>query len=259
MRHRSSHQSKGEDMSRVADMEIGSSIICSRHNGPAILSARMKKMQCRICDECIAKYKNAHGEENRRSVRAEKIAAGKWLNRESLDGEVWRPIQGYSNYESSTFGRVRSKDRRDTLGRIAFGRIMSQHVSNSGYARVHVRADSSSVAQTVAVHILVALAFHGLRPPTHDVAHNDGNPRNNAPTNLRYATRKENEADKDLHGTRFHAIGGLNGGAKLTADAVRRIRTDLERGVPASTIQYEHGVSQSCVSLIKTRRTWKHI
>ena len=29
-------------MSRVADMEIGSTIICTRHNGPVLLSSRMK-------------------------------------------------------------------------------------------------------------------------------------------------------------------------------------------------------------------------
>ena len=68
-------------MSRVADMEIGSTIICTRHNGPVLLSSRMKNTSCRVCDACMRAYKIAYNEARRNSARAEKVSAGKWLNR----------------------------------------------------------------------------------------------------------------------------------------------------------------------------------
>ena len=246
-------------MSRVADMEIGSTITCSKHKGPVLLSSRMKEARCRVCDACMSEYKIAYSEARRNSVRAAKVAAGEWLNRDSLDGESWRSIPGFSGYEASTLGRIRSIDRPDTLGRIAFGRVLSLYVNSRGYVQARVKSDSRKSAHTVAAHLLVALAFLGARPTRHEIAHNDGNPGNNAPMNLRYATHKENEADKIRHGAQFYAHGERNGHAKLDAESVKRIRTALKHGVPASSLEFEYGISQSAVSLIKTRKTWKHI
>lgn len=178
-------------MSRVADMEVGSTITCSKHNGPVLLSVRMKEASCRICDACMSEYKIAYSAARRNSIRAAKAASGTWLNRNSLDGEVWRSIPGFSGYEASTLGRIRSIDRLDTLGRIAFGRVFSLYVNSRGYVHARVKSDSRNSAHTVAVHFLVAIAFLGPRPPLHEIAHNDGNPGNNTPMNLRYSARME--------------------------------------------------------------------
>lgn len=245
-------------MSRIADLEVGATITCSKHNGPATLSARMKRESCRICDECLTAYKIAYSEARRNSARARKIEAGEWLNRDSLEGESWRTIPGFSGYEASTLGRIRSIDRADTLGRIAFGRVLSLHVNSRGYVQARVRGDSRKAGHTVTVHLLVALAFIGPRPAHHDVAHNDGDPGNNAPLNLRYATRKDNEADKVLHGTRFIAAGELNGHARLTEVDVLSIRERLSHGAPLGMMAKEYGLTSSGIYSIKTRRTWKH-
>lgn len=60
------------------------------------------------------------------------------------------------------------------------------------------------------VHRLVCEAFHGPQPTKyHEVAHWDGDRLNNAPSNVRWATHKENEADKIRHGK--VASGDRNG------------------------------------------------
>lgn len=51
------------------------------------------------------------------------------------------------------------------------------------------------------VHDLVAEAFLGPKPQGLEVCHGDNNTRNNAASNLRYATRSENHRDKRKHGT----------------------------------------------------------
>jgi hypothetical protein len=55
------------------------------------------------------------------------------------------------------------------------------------------------------VHQLVAAAFLGPRPDGLEVRHLDGDPLNNAVSNLAYGTRLENIQDKKRHGTDHNA------------------------------------------------------
>jgi hypothetical protein len=54
---------------------------------------------------------------------------------------------------------------------------------------------------TIYVHHLVLLAFVGPRPAGRQAAHGDGHRTNNLLSNLRWATPKENTADRYRHGT----------------------------------------------------------
>ena len=51
------------------------------------------------------------------------------------------------------------------------------------------------------VHRLVCMAFHGLPEGKQEASHLDGNPKNNAPSNLAWTSHSENEQHKKLHGT----------------------------------------------------------
>lgn len=51
------------------------------------------------------------------------------------------------------------------------------------------------------VHRLVLSAFTGPCPPGMECCHNDGDPSNNRPENLRWDTRSSNARDKRVHGT----------------------------------------------------------
>jgi hypothetical protein len=72
---------------------------------------------------------------------------------------------------------------------------------------------------------LLALAFLG-EPPSarHQVAHNDGNPRNNHLSNLRWATPSENSMDRRLHGTVPDRKGERHPMVKLNDQLVSKLR-----------------------------------
>lgn len=104
--------------------------------------------------------------------------------------EQWLPIAGYEGiYEVSSFGRVRSLDRKDAIGRPRHGRFLSPGMSN-GYLFVQLSKDKGH--QVFRVHSLVAAAFLGERPKGYTVNHIDGAKTNNRFENLEYLTMGDN-------------------------------------------------------------------
>jgi hypothetical protein len=117
----------------------------------------------------------------------------------STVAEEWRPCAG-KPYAVSSVGRVMS------LVPGNLGRILRPWVDQWGYS--HVTMQLVGATKRHAVHRLMALAFLGEPPAGCQVAHNDGNPRNNTVANLRWATAKENQADRLLHGTAHRTTKG---------------------------------------------------
>jgi hypothetical protein len=94
-----------------------------------------------------------------------------------LQGEVWKPIEEYPNYEVSSHGRVRS-----------FGsHIKKTHINGGGYYVVIFQR-----SKKLRVHILVAKTFID-NPNNHPIInHIDGNKLNNHVSNLEWTTYSEN-------------------------------------------------------------------
>lgn len=119
-----------------------------------------------------------------------------------------------------------------------------------GYGVYHVNR------KAVGVHVVVCGAVHGPAPtPEHEAAHSCGNGHLLCctPRHLRWATSKENHADKKLHGT--DGSGEKNGASKLQAQDVQKIRSliGLE---PQWKIAEQFGVCQMSISHIATGRSW---
>lgn len=160
----------------------------------------------------------------------------------------WREVPGLPGYFANELGQM--------LGR--YGRILKPGPCGTGrkYLMIHCSLGSKSKRQAAMVHRCVALAFLGEPPtPLHEVAHNDGNPHNNRLSNLRWATHKENSADRWAHGTQVHGEGVK--GAKLTAEQVAAMRRRCGEGDQQRTIALEYGISESHLCNIVKQKRWK--
>lgn len=111
--------------------------------------------------------------------------------------EIWKPVVGYEGlYEVSSLGRVRSLDRvRGAYGGGSYvlrGGI--KRANGSGYRHVRVTT-MDGVQKNIAVHRLVAEAFIPKPSWKVEVDHIDRDPANNAASNLRWATKAQNNAN----------------------------------------------------------------
>ena len=110
--------------------------------------------------------------------------------------ENWRAAIGFEGrYEVSDLGRVRSLPRP----RVRAARLLAANPGDNGYPIVSLRRDGQGHSRRV--HVLVAEAFIGPRPPGQVIRHLDGDSLNNSLTNLAYGTPSENIKDQVRHGT----------------------------------------------------------
>ncbi len=108
------------------------------------------------------------------------------------------------------------------------------------------------------VHRLVLLAFVGPCPVGMEACHGNGNRGDNSLLNLRWDTKKANQADRVKHGTDNR--GENNQRAKLTAAQVLEIRALWATGnYTFAQLANQFGVLIPAIWSIIQRRTWKHI
>lgn len=103
-----------------------------------------------------------------------------------LDGEEWKTISNFKNYEISNFGRIKS---HNYLGKGAT-RLLSPSFDKKGYLRIALRKDGKSHVKKV--HRLVAEAFIPNDEKKPEVNHKDGDKKNNNVNNLEWVTTHEN-------------------------------------------------------------------
>jgi hypothetical protein len=161
----------------------------------------------------------------------------------------YRPIPTCPNYCAGSDGSVWrfSGTRR---------RQRKQGLTTNGYPSVLLPVIDGR-HRRIATHLLVLEAFCGPRPLGAEGCHNDGNPMNNALSNLRWDSKRNNEADKKRHGTAN--VGSRNGRAKLTEPQVHQIKEKLSEGVSRNQVAREFGVSPRTIYGIRIGRVWSHM
>jgi hypothetical protein len=112
-------------------------------------------------------------------------------------------------------------------------------------------------SQTTAVHRIVLEAFVGPCPEGMECCHNDGNPRNNNVTNLRWDTRSANQMDSVRHGTKPQGTAHYR--AKLKPEDIPDIRKRIASGESLSSIGRLYKVATIAISCIRDGITWKHV
>lgn len=163
--------------------------------------------------------------------------------------EEWRVVAVNPHYEVSNDGRVRRCTGR-TAGRavkpfMLFG-YLKVSLNDRGRSRKHF------------VHRLVIEAFVGPAPSArHRTAHCDGNPLNNVPSNLRWATQRENIHDKWKHGTMV--CGERVRTAKLEPAEVQEMRRRRASGETMSSLASAFGVSLPQVKNVCYFKHWRHL
>ncbi|MDR4125539.1 HNH endonuclease [Yanghanlia caeni] len=173
--------------------------------------------------------------------------------RHTVSTTLWRTVPGYPAYEVSVDGVVR---RCQGFRCHRAHRVLMPFIRPNGYAQILLYQGGQR--QRFGVHQLVALAFLGPKPSLqHQVAHLDGQRLNNHVSNLAWLLPIENDAHKDLHGTRLR--GSQIHSAKLVEAQVVLIRQALAVGIRQCVLAQTYGVSDSTVSLIARAKTWRHV
>lgn len=174
--------------------------------------------------------------------------------------ENWIDVPGFGNhYQASSHGRVKTKQRQ--VIKTAFGKLTTQTYrervlspcarNKYGHQVVHLCVDGKRM--NVSVHTMVLLAFHGSQPDLMVGCHNNGDPTDNRPENLRWDTQASNNNDRKMHGRYAH--GEKHPEAKISKqDAIKIANGELT--VSEAT---QLGISRSQFYRIKNSESWKHL
>lgn len=163
---------------------------------------------------------------------------------ERLDGEEWRPCEGYEGYHVSNLGRVWSDGSVcRTVG------FIKPKYNKAGYLVVSIKTKDGMGLKRV--HRLVAMAFvPGRSFERNQVNHKNGIKDDPRAENLEWVTQSENVRHS------FYVLGRAATNSKFTPEQVRQIRAD-ERG--CKKLAREYGVGHSTIIEIRNGRRYARV
>jgi len=176
---------------------------------------------------------------------------------------TYRLIPGLVGYMAGDDGSVWSKRRRNWADKVSppwrqLVPKMRKTASGKSHRLEHCLMQSGKRIYR-SVGFLILTAFVGKRPAGLQVLHKDDDPNNNALSNLRWGTAKENCADRESNGKT--CSGESHHSAKLTDEMVLKLRAEPADARTADLIvKYGlYGISWSSVDRAIKGKTWKHL
>lgn len=168
-----------------------------------------------------------------------------------METENWKDIPGLEGkYQASDHGRIRSLDRYVTCHRngksyqrLHKGRVIRLPARDkTGHLSFHIGHTPSAYA-----HQLIAAAFLGPCPEGLMVLHNNGDPTDNRPENLRFGNHADNYYDTYLQGGKIH---------KLSLEDVEGIRFGVFAGHKDKELAWNFEVDSSMINRIRNRKRY---
>ena len=110
---------------------------------------------------------------------------------EIINCEEWKQIVGFPNYEISTKGNIRTKERLNNKNDIKKSKLLSKRKNNVGYEYV-ILSNKTQKHKTLTVHRLMAKTFLNNYSDNLEVNHINGIKDDNRIENLEMTTHSEN-------------------------------------------------------------------
>jgi len=168
--------------------------------------------------------------------------------------EVWRQIEGFSDYEVSDQGRVKSY-RRESRS-LPRSMITPTIIGWCSGRYCEVRLWCEGKVSTRKIHQLVLEAFTGPRPLGYEANHKDGNKQNNWHNNLEWITPSENKSHAIRTGLFGPYMSEWSSSAKLSWDDVTSIRALRMNRLSLVKIATKFKINFSTVARIVNWKTW---
>jgi len=162
-----------------------------------------------------------------------------------LDGEIWKDIDGYFDYQVSNFGRIKS---------LKFGKekiLKSGKSGNNGYLFVNLYKNGKKKPKSV--HKLEFETFNNYKLKKSECLHHiDKNKLDNDLDNFELMVNFDHNS--------LHKSGENCPASVLTEQDIIKIKKLLNEGVlTQKEIAKMFGVHESTISAIKNKKSWKHI
>ncbi len=168
----------------------------------------------------------------------------------------YRDISGFPGYKVGSDGSVWSCHNTDGSGLGGAWRPRLTKPDKQGYRIIKLQLCAKSHYRKV--HRLVLEAFVGPCPDGLETRHLDGRKSNNALSNLKWGTSKENKEDSVCLGSTLR--GEQIAGAVLSDEIVREVLALYATGKYSQRqLAERYGVGPRAIQAALWRKTWKHV
>jgi len=175
--------------------------------------------------------------------------------------EIWKAIEGYSNYMVSSFGIVKSIERtiidKNGVEYKKREKVLKQNINDKGYKLSYIY-DANVKRKTISTHRLVAKAFISNPKKLKTVNHINGIKTDNRVENLEWLSNTDNMRHAYDNGIRAnkHMLGNKNNKVNYDLSIINKIKKMIKDKNTGVSIAEKFKISTSLVSIIKRNKHW---